>query len=142
MATKAQRKRTMERVVDEIVRDAKLDAVDELYTPDFLWHAPGVELRGREQLKGLFRDFRKAFPARTYTYELMLFTGDYVVSRWILNGVQKGPIMGVKNTGKRVRTSGITIARFAGSQIAEEWEEFDGLGMLRQLGALPASLGL
>jgi len=55
----------------------------------------------------------------------------------VLEGVQKGPIMGVKPTGKRIRVTGITIHKFEGNRIAEEWEEFDGLGMLRQLGAVP-----
>lgn len=55
----------------------------------------------------------------------------------MLEGVQKGPIMGVKPTGKRIRVTGITIHKFEGNRIAEEWEEFDGLGMLRQLGAVP-----
>lgn len=142
MATKAERKKTMDRVINDIIGEGKLDAVDELYTPNFIWHAPSVELRGRGQLKGLFDNFRNAFPGRTYTYELMLFTGDFVVGRWVLEGVQKGPIMGVKPTGKKIRTTGITIHRFEGNRIADEWEEFDGLGMLRQLGAVPASSGL
>jgi predicted SnoaL-like aldol condensation-catalyzing enzyme len=142
MASRAERKRTMERVIDDIIGKGHLDAVDELYTPDFLWHAPSIELKGRGQLKGLFDNFRKAFPGRTYSYELMLFTGDYVIGRWVLEGKQDGPIMGVKPTGKKIRTTGITIHRFEGNQIAEEWEEFDGLGMLRQLGALPTKLGL
>ena len=45
--------------------------------------------------------------------------------------------MGVAPTGKPVRMTGITIHRFEGDRIAEEWEEFDALGMLRQLGAVP-----
>lgn len=131
------RQRTMDRVIDDIIGKGHFDAVDELFTEEFVWHAPSVELRGREQLKGLFADFRDAFPGRTYTYELQLHVDDFVVGRWILEGVQKGPIMGVAPTGKSVRMTGITIHRFEGDLIAEEWEEFDGLGMLRQLGVVP-----
>ncbi|MDA1189612.1 MAG: ester cyclase [Chloroflexi bacterium] len=138
--SKASRQRTMDRVIDDIIGKGEFDLVDDLFTKDFIWHAPSIELRGREQLKGLFADFRAAFPGRTYTYELQIHTGDYVIGRWVLEGVQKGPIMGVAPTGKPIRVTGITIHKFEGDRIAEEWEEFDGLGMLRQLGAIPQTL--
>jgi predicted ester cyclase len=34
--------------------------------------------------------------------------------------------------------SGITIDRFEGGKIVEEWPEYDLLGVMRQLGAVPA----
>ena len=62
----------MDRAIDDIIGKGHFDAVDKLFPEDFLWHAPRVELCGREQLNGLFADFRAAFPGRTYTYELQL----------------------------------------------------------------------
>lgn len=131
-------KAVLDRVMDEIIAQGNLGLVDEVYKATAVWHGPGVELRGREGFKQLYGDFRKAFPGRSYEYELMLFTTDCIIGRWILQGVQKGPIMGVGPTGKAIKVTGITIHRFEAGQIAEEWEEFDGLGMLRQLGALPS----
>jgi hypothetical protein len=34
--------------------------------------------------------------------------------------------------------TGVQIDRFSGGKIAEEWTLFDQLGMLQQLGAIPA----
>ena len=34
-------------------------------------------------------------------------------------------------------TSGVMIDRIVGGKIAEEWEEYDALGMMQQLGAIP-----
>ncbi|MBM3944247.1 MAG: nuclear transport factor 2 family protein [SAR202 cluster bacterium] len=82
--SRASRQRTMDSVIDDIIGKGQFDLVDELYTKDFIWHAPSIELRGREQLKGLFADFRAAFPGRTYTYELQIHTGDFVIGRWVL----------------------------------------------------------
>jgi hypothetical protein len=45
--------------------------------------------------------------------------------------VHRGNLLGVPATGARVETTGITIFRFAGDLIAEEWTEFDGLGPAR-----------
>ena len=46
--------------------------------------------------------------------------------------------MGVAPTGKQVTVTGITISRIADGKIAEEWTNWDTLGMLTQLGAIPA----
>ena len=50
----------------------------------------------------------------------------------------QGELMGIPPTGKQVRTSGISILRIAHGKIAEQWDNFDNLGMLQQLGVIPA----
>lgn len=49
-----------------------------------------------------------------------------------------GTFMGIPPTGKRVKVSGIDIFRMADGKIVERWAEIDTLGMLHQLGAIPA----
>lgn len=44
--------------------------------------------------------------------------------------------MGIAPTGKRVTVTSI-ITRFAGGKAVEEWEMFDQLGMMQQLGVVP-----
>jgi predicted ester cyclase len=46
--------------------------------------------------------------------------------------------MGIAPTGKRVTTTGVMIDRIVGGKIAEEWEEYDALGMMQQLGVIPS----
>jgi len=46
--------------------------------------------------------------------------------------------MGIPATGKTIVFTGITVHRFVGGKIAEEWENSDVLGLLQQLGAVPA----
>ncbi len=58
--------------------------------------------------------------------------------RYGWRGTHQGELMGVPATGKQVITSGISILRVANGKIAEQWDNFDNLGMLQQLGALPA----
>jgi hypothetical protein len=41
-------------------------------------------------------------------------------------------------TGKQVKVTGIFIDRIVDGKIVESWGEYDALGMLQQLGALPA----
>jgi predicted ester cyclase len=62
------------------------------------------------------------------------------VTRWSFTGTHHGEFMGLAPAGKQVTTSGIVISRIVEGKIVEEWEEWDTLGFLQQLGAVP-SLG-
>jgi predicted ester cyclase len=53
-------------------------------------------------------------------------------------GTQTGPVLDIPATGRSVRVGEIVIFRIAGGKIVEAWEEYDELGLRRQLGALAA----
>ena len=63
--------------------------------------------------------------------------GEKVVVRWTARGTHRGELMGIPPTGKQVVTSGISILRIANGKIAEQWDIFDNLGMLQQMGVIP-----
>jgi steroid delta-isomerase-like uncharacterized protein len=65
--------------------------------------------------------------------ELVMEDGDLVACRWRGRALHRGNLLGVPASGVRVETTGITIFRFAGGLITEEWTEFDGLGLLAQI---------
>lgn len=119
--------------------DGNLAIVDELVAPGYRWHGPGgQEVTGGEGIKQLIGAFRTAFPDMHMVFEAQLAEDDTVASRWTMTGTHQGDLFGIPPTGKRMTISGIVISRFVGSQIAEEWEEFDQLGMMQQLGVIPA----
>ena len=62
---------------------------------------------------------------------------DKVVTRWTFAGTHRGTFMGIAPTEKQLVFSGICIDRFADAKIVEEWEEWDTLGMMQQLGVVP-----
>jgi predicted ester cyclase len=63
---------------------------------------------------------------------------DKVVVRYTAEGTQQGELLGIPPTGKRFRTSGICIYRLAEGKVAEVWEQMDMLGLMQQLGVIPA----
>ena len=63
----------------------------------------------------------------------VVLADDHVIVRWRGRGVHKGDLLGVKSTGNQVEASGISILRFDDGRSVEEWTEFDGLGLARQL---------
>jgi predicted ester cyclase len=74
--------------------------------------------------------------------EDMIAEGDKVVTRYTSRGTQKGAFMGIPPTGKQMMVSSIIIARFADGKIVEEWGLDDQVGMLQQLGIIPALFGI
>ncbi len=63
-----------------------------------------------------------------------------MVSRYTMGGTHQGEFFGVPATGKRVEITGIQIDRFDESgKLVEEWPEYDLLGAMQQMGAIPES---
>jgi predicted ester cyclase len=61
-----------------------------------------------------------------------------VVNRWTFRGTHRGEFAGIPATGKAVSMSVTTIYRISDGQVVDLWENYDALGLLQQLGAVPA----
>jgi steroid delta-isomerase-like uncharacterized protein len=81
--------------------------------------------------------FMNAFPDGRVTVDDLLADGDKVAYRMTVTGIHRAELMGLPATNKQVSIRAIGLVRVAGDQIVEEWENFDDLGMLQQLGAMP-----
>ena len=68
----------------------------------------------------------------------MIAEGDTVVTRVIYYASHTGSFMGIPPTGKQVTVSGIDITRIVNGKAEESWGNSDALGMLQQLGVIPA----
>ena len=64
--------------------------------------------------------------------------GETVALRWTGSGTHQGELMGVAPTSKQVNSSGNTFLRLENGKIAEEWVQWDNLGLLQQIGAMSA----
>jgi predicted ester cyclase len=60
-----------------------------------------------------------------------------VAYRWTASGTHEGELMGIPPTGDRMTITGTAIARISVGRIEEGWQNFDALGMMQQLGAIP-----
>ncbi len=121
----------------EDLSEGSLALFDELYT-NCVYHSPLTgELKG-EALKKFIASILAAFPDRRFTIEDQVAETDKVVTRYSFVGTHQGEIMGIAPTGKRVTFSGMVIDRIVEGKIVEEREEWDTLGMMQQLGAVPS----
>jgi steroid delta-isomerase-like uncharacterized protein len=129
------------RVHLEVVNQGKLDVADEVIDPNVVWHSsllPPETQRGQEGFKLFAQAVRAGFPDVRLTEEDTIAEGDKVVNRWSFRGTHQGEFMGLPATNKPVTNSGIDIFRIANGKIVEVWQSTDQLGLLQQLGAIPA----
>jgi steroid delta-isomerase-like uncharacterized protein len=113
----------------------------ELTSSDFVFHNASMTIRGLEAYKQSLSMYFTAFPDLHSTIEDMIAEGDTVVVRYTWRGTHQGGLMGIPPTGKQVAVSAIAIFRIANGKGIEEWLNADYLGLLQQLGVIPA-LGL
>jgi steroid delta-isomerase-like uncharacterized protein len=122
----------------ELVSQRNPDAIEEVYTADTVLHEPDQHLHGVEEAKQFLTSYISAFPDMNVTVEDIIAEGDQVVTRWTLRGTHHGEIAEFgPPTGKQVELEGITIHRISEGKIVEEWERYDNLGVLQQLGLVP-----
>lgn len=113
------------------------DFMDNIYAPDVVWNGPsGLTHHGRDALKEMVQGYYTAFPNLQMSIEHMFSAGDWVSVRWRLRGTNSGPMGEAPATGRDIDIPGILQSRFEGGQVAEEWELFDELLMLKQLGLM------
>ena len=131
-------KATTRRFFEEVWNQGKLTVVDEFCAPSFIYHTPTGPIHGLEGFKQFATMYRTAFPDLHIPMEDMIAEADKVVTRWTARGTHKGDLMGIPPTGKQATTTGISIFSVANGKAVEQWANYDDLGLLQQLGVIPA----
>lgn len=133
-------KALVRRLVEEVFNKRNLAVADELLTSESLNHDDPHEVGrvGAEPLKGAVQMLAAAFPDFHMTIEDLVAEGDKVVARVTTGGTHQGAFMGIAPTGKRFTQHQMHLLRVVDGKVAEHWDVRDDLGMLQQLGAMPA----
>ena len=119
---------------EEVWNKGNLDVIDELADASYINHADGGD---REAFKQYAMTIRTAFSDGSIAIEDMVAEGDKVAVRWTMLGTHTAEYMGIPATGKRIKTTGISICRLVEGKIVEDWSNMDALGFLQQLGVVP-----
>jgi predicted ester cyclase len=131
--------RTAERIPLEVLNEGKFSLLDELLAPDFVEHFPQPGIAPtREGVKQTLTALKTAFPDLRYTIDDAIVSGDKIVHRLSATGTMQGDFMGIAATGKRAAWTEIHIGRGVNGRLTEHWGLVDQLGMLVQLGVVPA----
>src|SRR3954465_7341351 len=133
-------KALMERFL-EFINTASPALADELVSPDAVFHVPGQPepMSGPQGYLTIIAMMRSGFPDIQWTLEQMVAEGDTVAARFIMRGTHQGAFFGVPPTGKSIKVQAMNFYRFSNGQIVEEYGQPDMLGLLQQIGAVPAA---
>ena len=130
---------TMRRLY-ELISAGDIDGFADHLADGFVEHEqlPGLE-QSKEGVRQLFSMYRAAFPDLRMEPEDVLASGEKVVARVLATGTHQGEFLGIPATGRRIEVAVIDIMRFGEDGLVHEhWGLFDSLGMMQQLGAIPA----
>jgi steroid delta-isomerase-like uncharacterized protein len=130
---------TVRQFVEEAFNQGDLGVVDDLYADTFVAHQPGV-LAGEQtprDVKQFVGAYRSAFPDGRSTLEEAIVQGDRLAYRWTFRGTHDGDLLGIAPTGKNVEIWGVTFLRFENGKVTEQWNGWDMLGLMQQLGVAP-----
>jgi steroid delta-isomerase-like uncharacterized protein len=113
----------------------------ELYAPDAVIRGVGPGPLGVEETLEVYRAFFAGFPDLRLTVDETLEAAERIVVRFTVRGVHEGAFQGIPPTARPIEVQGISILHFSQGRIVERWNQLDQLGMLQQLGVLPAPGG-
>ncbi len=99
--------------------------------------APGLN---KEVHAGFTQMFVSAFPDLQHMIEDVIEAGNKVITRGFFTGTHQGNFNGIPSTGKQVKASWIDITEFdSDGKVVNEWVELDSIGLMQQLGVVPAN---
>jgi steroid delta-isomerase-like uncharacterized protein len=128
----------IKRWYQEVWREGKNETIYELLAPDAVLQGqtgPKEEIHGPTEFAAFAERIRKAFPDTDIVVEDAFGVDDRVAVRWSAMMTHRGEGLGVPATGKKVRITGMSIARIVNGKIVEGWDNWDRLAMLEQIGA-------
>ena len=131
-------KALVSRVFAEGMNQRRFAVLDELIAPAYVNHdmpAPGPGPTGLKQVLGMFIE---AFPDMGLKVEQVIGEGDTVATRGSFTGTHKGAFMGVPATGKSVTVKFMDFWRIENGKAVENWVQMDIMGLMQQLGVVPA----
>ncbi|HET7095149.1 MAG TPA: ester cyclase, partial [Thermomicrobiales bacterium] len=127
---------SVRRLFTEGFNRGDLAVVDALVAPGYEQPQPGLD-QGPDGLKRRIALLRSVFPDLTVTVEDMIAAGDKVWTRSSAKGTQRGPLLGLPSTGRRMTIEVIDVFRFTDGRMVEHWGVLDRYDQLAQLGLLP-----
>jgi predicted ester cyclase len=112
--------------------------VAETFAADAAIHLTGhPEVHDREGFTAVVGALLAAFPDIRFEVPERTVAGDVVAFRWIARATHTGDLLGIAPTGRAVEFEGQIVDQFRAGKVVRRWEQYDRLGLLQQIGAVP-----
>jgi steroid delta-isomerase-like uncharacterized protein len=105
---------------------------------NYLFHFPGMPPMDWNTHKQFFTAFTTSFPDLRHEIVDLVAEGDKVAVRFNVTGTHKGELQSIPPTGKQVSFGAMDFITLMNGKIVEDWLNADILGVMQQIGAIPA----
>jgi steroid delta-isomerase-like uncharacterized protein len=124
---------------EEAVNKRRLEAIDEVVSPDLVFHsaADPEPFRGPDGFRAFFERALATFPDLRVTVEDVVADEDKIAVRVTLVGTHLGEFQGIPPSGNRITMSEHVIGHLQNGKFTEIWQQFDSVGGLQQMGVIP-----
>lgn len=126
-------------VIEEAINKGNLAVIDDIMAPNYVYHFPGMEIKGPEGFRQFATMMRAAFPDLNVTIDEIIGEGNLAAARVTLRGTLKGEFLGQAPTGKSMVFQEAVFVLFEGGKEVEAWPYADTQSMFAQLGINPPS---
>jgi len=131
-------KQVIQNCVEEFWNKGDINTYEKFFSPDLVTHSPDGD-RDFFTYKQLCEAYFKAFPdLKIFSVEIIA-ERDLAVKQWIAKCTHQGELMGIPASGNQVEITGNELFRLKDGKFTEIWINMDNLGLLQQLGAIPAN---
>jgi predicted ester cyclase len=135
-------KAIVRRFIEEIFVRGRKESVDELLDDEFVAHTwPSTTGNPKDDLKAAIDRAAAGLSDARFTVDDLIAEGDQVAARLATGATQTGEFMGMAATGKRYEIEEIHWFRLRDGKVVEHWHQFDQVGLMKQLGAMPGASG-
>jgi steroid delta-isomerase-like uncharacterized protein len=119
-----------------------MSGISQLFSNKFVWHIAGIPAPFDKQSSvGFLQAFHSAFPDMQHILDLQIAEGDRVVTVLTFRATHRGELQGIPASGKRVEIRAVTIHRMLSGEMAQAETVLDMMGLMQQIGAIPAPSG-
>jgi len=136
----SENRQLVRKLFKELLNKGNFAVADMIIGPEHIHHDPaspgvGKGPDGQKQVIGLYRN---AFPDLQFKIDDIIEGDSSLTTRYTATGTHKGELWGIAPTNKTVKVEGVVINRISRGRIVETWVMWDALGLMQQLGAVPA----
>ena len=129
-------KRIVRAFIDAAFNQHQAAQAGEYMTPDIKWHGGTLgTVEGRDNFVGLIGAIVSALPDLRNVEQDIIAERDIVSVRAVVDGTQKGDLLGIAASGKHVQWDAVDVYRVVDGKIAEEWAADDLLAFVYGVGA-------
>jgi steroid delta-isomerase-like uncharacterized protein len=142
MASSAEEQQKNKQVVRQFFEAADRQDIEGMgqlvSSTNYFFHFPGMPPMDWNTHKQFFTAFTSSFPDLRHEIVDLVAEGDKVAVRFNVTGTHKGELQGIPPTGKEVSFGAMDFITMIDGKIAEDWLSVDMMGLMQQIGAIPA----